>query len=362
MMTVSQQHNDQPQTDTILEIRNSSVFFDMERGKSKVLDNVNIDIQREEILGIVGESGSGKSMFASALLDAVVEPGQLSGDIRYYPSSGEPVDVLDLSPKGLKELRWEDISMVFQGAMSSWNPTMSIRGHFEETLDAHNADHQEGMERAHEILSDLYLNSERVLDAYPHELSGGMKQRALIALSMVLEPDVLVMDEPTAALDLLMQRSILTMLKEVKQKYDLTVIFITHDLPLVANLADRLAVMYAFEFVEVGATDEILRDAAHPYTRSLLNATPHLGLDPEKMMPIEGSAPDPVSPPSGCSYHPRCPLATDRCVEESPDYHTVSASHDVACFHWEDSAEAIPYSLTVEDDRGADDMSAEVTQ
>jgi oligopeptide/dipeptide ABC transporter ATP-binding protein len=351
-MTASESHTkaEPAADDVIMEVRDASVTFDMERGQSRVLDSVDIDIRREEILGIVGESGSGKSMFASSLLDAVVEPGVLTGEITYYPERGEPVDLLGLTKGELRRRRWEDISMVFQGAMSSFNPTLSIRGHFEETLEAHNAEYEEGMLRTRELLSDLYLNPDRVLDSYPHELSGGMQQRALIALSMVLEPQVLVMDEPTAALDLLMQQSILRMLEEVQQKYEITLVFITHDLPLVANLADRIAVMYAFEFVETGPAEEIISDAAHPYTRSLLNATPNLGVDPEQMQPIEGSSPDPVNVPEGCSYHPRCPLADDTCVTQDPGYHDVDENHRVACFHWEDSAEAIPYSLPNEDD------------
>ena len=333
----------------ILEVRNASVVFGMDRGESRVLDDVSIDIEREEILGIVGESGSGKSMFASALLDAVVEPGRLTGEITYHPRNGDPVDVLDLSGDELRRLRWEEISMVFQGAMSSFNPTMDIRGHFEETIDAHNHDFTAGMDRAHELLADLYLEPERVLDAYPHELSGGMQQRALIALSLVLEPDVLVMDEPTAALDLLMQRSILSLLEDLQSKYELTLVFITHDLPLVAELADRLAVMYAFEFVEAAPADVILSDAAHPYTRSLLNATPNLDAPLENMAAIEGSSPDPVNVPAGCSYHPRCPLATEECVESDPAYFDAGGNHEVSCFHWEDAAEAIPFDA---DDRG----------
>lgn len=350
-MTVHNQYTDdliRTTGDPILEVRNASVTFDMDRGESRVLDDVSIDIEREEVLGIVGESGSGKSMFASSLLDAVVEPGRLTGDITYYPRNEDPVNVLDLTDEKLRRVRWEEISMVFQGAMSSFNPTMDIRGHFEETIDAHNHDFETGMDRARELLSDLYLDAERVLDSYPHELSGGMQQRALIALSLVLEPDVLVMDEPTAALDLLMQRSILRLLENLKEKYELTLIFITHDLPLVAELADRLAVMYAFEFVEAGPADEILSDAAHPYTRSLLNATPNLNAPLENMTAIEGSSPDPVNVPSGCSYHPRCPLATEECVGASPGYFDISANHQAACFHWEDSVEAIPFDI---DDR-----------
>jgi len=331
--------------DPLVEVRNANVTFGMDRGESRVLNDVSLDIERGEILGVVGESGSGKSMFATALLDAVVEPGVLTGDITYYPTKDDPVEVLGLSENELRRLRWEEVSMVFQGAMSSWNPTMSIRGHFRETFDAHNADREEGFERARELLSDLYLEPERVLNSYPHELSGGMKQRALIALAMVLEPRILVMDEPTAALDLLMQRSILKLLQEVQEKYEIALVFITHDLPLVAELADRLAVMYAFEFVEIGPTDEILRNAAHPYTRSLLNATPNLDTDIEQMKPIPGSSPDPVSTPPGCTYHPRCPLATTECKEEAPEYHEVSDDHLAACYHWKQSADEIPFSL-----------------
>lgn len=335
--------------DPIIEARNVSVSFDMERGESRVLDSVDLAIERGEVLGLVGESGSGKSMFASSLLDAVVKPGILTGEITYYPENGEPIDLLNLSKRELRATRWEEISMVFQGAMSSFNPTISVRAHFEETLDAHNEDYDEGMDRAYELLSDLYLEPERVLNSYPHELSGGMQQRALIALSLVLEPELLVMDEPTAALDLLMQQSILQMLREVKEKYDITLLFITHDLPLVADLSDRMVVMYAFEFVERGTKEEILRDASHPYTRALLNATPNLGLEPEQMNPIEGQAPDPVNVPSGCSYHPRCPLADETCRSNDPEFHEVTETHDAACFHWEEAADAIEYTIVGDD-------------
>ncbi|WP_207592488.1 ABC transporter ATP-binding protein [Halomontanus rarus] len=340
--------------DPIMEIRNASVTFDMERGESRVLDDVSLDIERDEILGIVGESGSGKSMFASALLDAVVNPGILSGEVTYRPRGDAEVDVLGLSPEELRELRWEEISMVFQGAQSSFNPTITIRAHFEETIEAHNYNMEQAMAHARELLSDLYMDPDRVLDSYPHELSGGMQQRTLIALSLVLEPNVLVMDEPTAALDLLMQRSILSLLEDLQEKYDLSIVFITHDLPLVAGLADRLAVMYAFEFVEVGPAGDLIGNPTHPYTRSLLKAVPNLDTPLAEMRPIDGMAPDPVDVPQGCSYHPRCPLADETCRAEDPAYHSVSPDHQSACFHWEDSAEAIPLS-TGGDERGGGD-------
>ena len=336
--------------DVILKVRDTSVTFDMSRGESRVLNDVDLDIEREEIVGIVGESGSGKSMFASSLLDAVVPPGQLSGSITYHPEDGEPVDILDFSDRELRRFRWEHISFVFQGAMSSFNPTMKIREHFVETCRAHDRNVTEGLDHARELLEDLYLNAERVLDSYPHELSGGMKQRALIALSLVLNPEVLVMDEPTAALDLLMQRSILNLLQNIKEKYNLTVVFITHDLPLVAGLADKLVVMYAFEFIERGTTEDVMIDASHPYTRSLLKAVPNLDTPLDEMRPIDGSSPDPVDVPSGCSYHPRCPIAKDDCVTDDPDLQpTDEADHQAACFYWEEAKEELEYQLEVEE-------------
>ncbi|WP_247004417.1 ABC transporter ATP-binding protein [Halosolutus gelatinilyticus] len=339
-----------PLEDVIVEMRDASVEFGMDRGQSRVLNEVSIDIERNEILGVIGESGSGKSMFASALLDAVPAPGVTTGDVTYYPEGGDPVDVLGLSKAELKQLRWEEISMVFQGAMSSFNPVVKIRTHFVETLSAHDYNVDRGLERARELLSDLYLDPERMLESYPHELSGGMKQRVLIALSLVLEPDLLVMDEPTAALDLLMQRSIVSLLEEIKEKHDLTIVFITHDLPLVADVADRLAVLYAFEFAEIGPSEAILENPAHPYTRALLNATPNLSAPLEEMRPIEGESPDPVNIPNGCSYHPRCPLADADCVDTDPGPYDAGPDHDVHCHHWKQSIDDIDVAFAESDD------------
>lgn len=365
-MTVSEKQRlavDGTQKELLLEVRNASVSFDMDRGKSKVLDDVSMDIYRDEIIGVVGESGSGKSMFASALLNAVVNPGMLSGEIIYHPPDGEPYNIRELSDQELKEFRWEEISMVFQGAMDSFNPTMTIGGHFEETLYAHNYNIKDGMDHGRQLLADLYLDPERVLGSYPHELSGGMAQRALIALSLLLKPNVLVMDEPTAALDLLMQRSITSLLSKIHKEYDITVVFITHDLPLVADLADRLAVMYAFQFVEIGPCHDILKDAAHPYTRALLKAVPNLAASLDEMRPIDGDSPDPVDTPAGCSYHTRCPFADEQCVESTPSFRDVSGQdegwdwnagdqrpdqHRVACYHWKAAREGLPYTLNNE--------------
>jgi len=335
-------------TDPIFEVRNASITFDMERGESKVMDSVDMDIERGEILGVVGESGSGKSMFASALLDAVPEPGVLLGEITFRPESGEEIDLLEKSEREIKRIRWEQIAMVFQGAMSSFNPTMTVGAHFRETLDVHGYDVESGMERAEDLLAELYLEPEQIFDSYPHELSGGMQQRALLALSLVLEPEVLVMDEPTAALDLLMQRSIIELIREIGRERDLTIVFITHDLPLVANLADRLGVLYAFEFIEVGPAYEVLTGSKHPYTRALLNSTPNLDTPRSEMKPIEGKSPDPVNVPRGCSYHTRCPLADDTCVETDPPFSAGDGeqSHQSKCHYIGRTLDEIPLNLT----------------
>ncbi|MFC7141527.1 ABC transporter ATP-binding protein [Halosimplex aquaticum] len=341
--------------DNVLEMRGVDVSFSMDRGESRVLDDVSLDVRRGEIMGVVGESGSGKSMLASAILDAVVNPGQTSGEITYNRADGEQVDVLDLDDDDLRALRWEEIAMVFQGAMSFFNPTMTIRGHFVETLKAHDRDVDEGMEHARELLTDLHLEPERVLDTYPHELSGGMKQRALVALSLILDPNVLVMDEPTAALDLLMQRSILALLDDLQEKYDLTILFITHDLPLVKDLCDRIAVMYAFDVIEVFPTDD-LANSRHPYTRSLLNSVPNLETPLDELRSIEGSAPDPVDVPEGCSYHPRCPLATSECQTDDPPRAQIAPDQEVACHHHDQVERELPLVLEEE----ASDAPAEV--
>lgn len=339
----------------ILELRNASVSFGGDQD-SRVLRDVDLSVRSGEVLGIVGESGSGKSMLASAMLDAVVAPGEVTGEVVYRPPNGPPVDLLSLSRQELTDIRWNQASFVIQGAQSAFNPTMTVGAHFEETLRAHGEEISAGMDHARELLSDLYLPTEQVLRSHSHELSGGMKQRALIALSLVLNPELLVLDEPTAALDLLMQRSIISLLDDLREKYGLTIVFVTHDVPLVAELADRLAVMYAFEIVECGPTDEVLDHAAHPYTRALLNAVPNISDHAMELDGIEGTSPDPRSIPQGCSFHPRCPLADEECRTSSPALGD-SGPHDAACFHPSESKQKIP--LTLDDSGDAMDQGEE---
>lgn len=320
--------------DTVVQMRNVEVSYNMPRGRARVLNDVDLDIKRGETLGIVGESGSGKSMCASTLMNAVEDPGVTTGEILYNPPDREPVDILDVSKRQLKLLRWEEIAMVHQGAMNAFNPTLSIRRHFLETFDAHNVDTDDGFERAEEVFSQLNLEAERILDSYGHELSGGEKHRALLALALVFSPEVLILDEPTSSLDLLTQRNLLSTLLEVKEEYDLTLVFISHDIPVISGIADRLAVMYAFEIAELGQAREVILEPEHPYTRLMLSATLDLDKSYDETNNIAGQTPDPINVPSGCSFHPRCPIADDRCEVEDPHLQSEQESdHEVACFY-----------------------------
>lgn len=339
--------------ETVLEMRNVEVTFEMSRGRARVLDDINLEIQRGESIGIAGESGCGKSMFGSTLLNAVSDPGKLSGEIIYYPEEGDPIDIADLGYSDLRKVRWDRISMVFQGAMNAFNPALNLRTHFKETLEAHNENVDEGMDRAAELLETLDLSPERIFDAYQNELSGGERQRVLLALSLLLEPDVLVMDEPTAALDLVMQRKILQLLYEIKEEQDITLVFISHDFPVLAGFVDRLAIMYAFEIIELGDAREVLLNPEHPYTRSMLEASIGLSTPIEDVMPIKGQTPDPINVPTGCSFHPRCPISDDRCEVEDPELRAeADSSHGVACFYPDRAVDQIPVDLEDDPDHG----------
>jgi len=243
-------------------------------------------------------------------MNAVEDPGVLSGEIRYYPEEGsEPIDLLELTPRQQRNVRWEEISMVSQAATNSFNPTISIRRHFIDTFDAHNRDRDEGIERAKEVIRDLNLDPDHILDSHQHELSGGEKQRVLLALSLVFDPEVIVLDEPTSGLDLLVQHNLLSLLYEIKEEYELTLVFISHDIPIVSGFADRMAVMYAFDFIEFGDAYDVLLNPEHPYTRLMSQA--HLV---ERYVEVEL-----------------------RPAEEG--------NHEVACFYPDLSVERIPVTM-----------------
>jgi len=290
-----------------------------DRGWVKAVDNVSLNIFRGEVLGVIGESGSGKTTLALSILRLLPPNARIVGGRIVYHGDKTPIDVVSLSTDALREIRWKEISMVFQGAMNSFNPVMKIRDHFIETALAHglNISREEVISRARELLKMVLLEPERVLNSYPHQLSGGMRQRVLIALSLLLNPKMVVLDEPTSALDVVSQKIILKALRNVRDSMNITMLFITHDLGIAAEIADRIAVMYAGRIVEVNDVMSLYREPLHPYTQGLLKAIPrlrgHVGAKS-----IQGNPPDLVNPPPGCRFHPRCPFAMDICRKEEP--------------------------------------------
>ncbi len=314
----------------ILSIRNLRVVYYGLRGLVKAVDNVSLDVYPHELIGVVGESGSGKTTMAMAILRLLPPKVAriISGSILF-----NGVDLVRASPDEIRRIRWTKISFVPQAALNALNPVLKIADHFIETARAHGLnDREEVLERASKLLEMLRLEPARVLDSYPHELSGGMRQRVLIALSMLFNPQLLILDEPTTALDVLTQRFILDLLKEIKRKLGITMMFITHDIAIIADIGDRIAIMYAGKIMEVGTVDQVFKNPAHPYTQALIKSIPTLTGKIEEMKPIPGSPPDLVNPPPGCRFHPRCPYAMDRCRREEPPLVEVEKGHIAYCW------------------------------
>ena len=293
--------------------------------------DADLSLLKGKTLGLVGESGCGKSMFASAIYNMVPRPGRITRGSVIFDGR---VDVLKLKGEELRRFRWKEMSIVFQAAMNSLNPVMKIRDQMVETI----LDHEEGvgreeaLERSRRALELVRLDPERVLDSYPHELSGGMRQRVVIAMSLLLNPKFVILDEPVSALDLKTQMEIVKLLKSLHEDLGITMLFITHDLPVLSELgSDRITVMYAFEFVEVGPRHKVLSGPLHPYSGMLIDATLDLEKPVERTRPIPGPPFDPFNVPSGCRFHPRCPYATERCRREEPPTLNVNGRL-VKCF------------------------------
>ncbi|MGC9086424.1 MAG: ABC transporter ATP-binding protein [Thermoproteota archaeon] len=316
----------------IYTIENITVEYVMRSMSVKAVNNVSVNIRNGEALGIVGESGSGKTTLALSLLNLVPPPGKITNGKIVFDGK---VDVLALRGEELRKFRWKQVAMVFQGALNSFNPVLRIGDQMLETIMEHeDVSKQEALERISKLLKLVRLEPNRTMRAFPHELSGGMKQRAMIATSLLLNPRVLILDEPTTALDVISQKYILNILSDLKKKLEITMILLTHDLAICTELVDRVAVMYAGRIVEIAKMEDLFLKPKHPYTIGLMRAVPSVVGDVKELKPIPGSPPDMFNMPSGCPFHPRCPYATERCKKEEPRLEETFEDHFVACHRW----------------------------
>lgn len=311
----------------LLSIRDLCVDYVTERGPVRAVDGLDLDVAPGEILGLAGESGSGKSTLAQALLRILPPPAVISrGTVRF-----EGRDLLGLSETELQQVRWKRISMVFQSAMDALNPVITVGEQIVDAIRAHEpVSVADARRRAGGLLERVGIAPDR-LGSYAHQLSGGMRQRVGIALALALEPSLVILDEPTTALDVIVEREILEQIRELQRSLGFAVLFITHDLARMLQFSDRVAVFYAARLAEVGPSDRIANAPMHPYTRGLLRAFPRVTDGAKALESIPGSPPSLTSPPPGCRFHPRCPLAVDSCRAAQPALREVTPGQLVAC-------------------------------
>ncbi len=317
----------------VLDVEALSIIYQAERGNVLATNNVSFRLHQNEALALIGESGSGKTTVSLSLIRKLPQNAQiLAGSIRHQHQQNLQ-EVLKLSARQLRSFRWQACSMVFQGAQNAFNPVLTVAQHFEDTAQAHGwTDRKEIRKRSLRLLELVRLDPERVYESYPHELSGGMKQRTLLALGVLLQPQIVILDEPTTALDILTQRALIEVLREMQRMLQFSIIFISHDLSLAAEMADTVATMYAGEIVEIGGVHELFYRSQHPYTYGLLSSVPKLDPGKDELFSIKGSPPNLIDPPPGCKFHPRCAFASERCHREAPVLQQ-RAQHQVACWH-----------------------------
>jgi peptide/nickel transport system ATP-binding protein len=321
-------------TDVPLSVRDLGVEYLAERGMVKAVRGVSFDLRPQESLALMGESGCGKTTLGLALIRLLVKTAKITQGEILYRRYGGVTKVLLLKERELRHFRWRECAMVFQSALNAFNPVLRIWDQMYDTVRAHNRmPRAEVRQQAIELLHHVQLDPERVIDAYPHELSGGMRQRVLLAMSLLLDPQIIILDEPTTAVDILTQRTILDLLKGLKAEMGFSMMFISHDLSIAAELADRVATMYAGAIVELGPVNDIFYRPAHPYTLGLIRAVPTVTGEFEDLISIPGSPPDLIDLPPGCKFHIRCAYVADRCREEEPALEPYGHDHAVACFY-----------------------------
>jgi oligopeptide/dipeptide ABC transporter ATP-binding protein len=315
--------------DILYSIRNLTVEYETHAGSVRAVENVSLDIHRGEILGLVGESGCGKSTFGKALMRLHTGPARITGGELWFDGR----DLMTLSEREMPDVHGAEIGMVFQDPMTSLNPVQRILDHLTETIQCHEPEVSmtAARARAEELVERLGIRRER-LKEYPHQMSGGMRQRVMISLALALRAKLVIADEPTTSLDVIVEAKFLDLLKELQKEFGLTILLITHNIGVVAEVADRVAVMYAAKMVEVGNVNDVFADPKHPYTQGLLRSVPNIQLDGAELFKMEGSPPNLLHPPSGCCFHPRCRFVMDICKDQVPAFEAVEGNHLAACW------------------------------
>lgn len=331
----------------LVEIEDLRVFYNTVAGVGKAVDGVTLTVQRGEILGIAGESGCGKSTLANAMLRLTRPPGYIDGGrVRFHPRNGASVDLLTVNDAALRRIRWRNLAYIPQGSMNSLNPVMRIVDQFVDAMQEHGHDGRSARAKVPELLQAVNL-APYVARLFPHELSGGMKQRVIIAMAIALDPDLVIADEPTTALDVNVQRIIIQTLADLRDRLGMSIMIVSHDMAVHAELVDRVAVMYAGQIVEVRPVRQVFKEPLHPYTQGLIGAIPQVGGVRVRLQGIVGSAPNPTAWPEGCRFHTRCRYATSYCravhpellpvPDQPPDHQAPQAS--VACHLYHHAAE-----------------------
>jgi len=313
----------------VLGVEDLKTYYTTQRGPVKAVDGVSFEVEKGEALGLAGESGCGKTTVALSVLKILPSGGKIVGGHVFFGGN----DLANLSDKDMRKIRWKGMSIVFQGAMNALNPVYKVGDQIIEAILTHETDttKKEAEERVGKLLKMVGIEPSRASN-YPHEFSGGMRQRALIAMSIACNPELLIADEPGTALDVIVQAQVLKLLRELKQKLNLSMILITHDLSIIAETCEKTAIMYAGKIAEYGNIASIFKKPLHPYTLGLLGAFPSIKASRTRMSSIRGSPPDLLEPPLGCRFHPRCQYAMDICRKEEPDVtEATKGEHFVAC-------------------------------
>ncbi len=313
----------------VLSVKNLNVRYTADRGEVQAVTDVSFDIHKGEFFGLAGESGCGKSTVAFSIMQLLKGAARISdGSIEFNGKN-----VLAFTKEELRTFRWEKSSMVLQSAMNNLNPVVTIGSQLMDAILAHEKlPRKAAQERAGELLKLVNIDPGRI-KAYPHELSGGMRQRVVIAMALALQPDLVIFDEPTTALDVVVQYNIIRRIKELKEKMGFSVLFITHDLPLMLEMCDRIAIMYAGRMAEISPVEELLKGGAHPYTSGLLQAFPSLVGPRKELSGIPGSVPDLITPPPGCLFYERCTCRQEDCLSAPPSLEDLGGGHSCACYH-----------------------------